>query len=283
MDSDVKLFSVRISGAKNAQLHQKLEHATYPDQTSLSDNWAYGVPVSHIKRLVSYWKDGFDWRQQEAAPNRDLPQYTTLIHVEGFDPLKIHRVHKKGSRPGPIPLLLCHGWPGSFNEVAKIIPLLTAQTAKSIPALTSLPHLSPTSVSLLGHPSQDLHSSIVVSTYVQLLTDDEILTWISIYHFSDAGPEASCRIYYENAHSPSAKKVEEYNLGVKLGVSTFPKDLLMSPSSHCQTLGPLVFEKWHDRGGHFAAWEVPELLVEDLRVMFGGLVKSGELKFAGHK
>lgn len=111
-------------------------------------------------------------------------------------------------------------------------------------------------------------------------TDDEILTWISIYQFASAGPKAGCRIYY---HSATAKKVEEYNPGVKLGVSTFPKDLLMSPSYHYRTLGPLVFENWHNKGGHFAAWEVPELLVEDMRVMFGGLVKSGEINFPGPK
>ncbi|KAK4202105.1 hypothetical protein QBC40DRAFT_169990, partial [Triangularia verruculosa] len=74
-----------------------------------------------------------------------------------------------------------------------------------------------------------------------------------------------------------------HNPEVKLGVSTFPKDVLLSPSYHCQTLGPLVFEKWHDKGGHFTALEVPDMLIEDMRVMCGGLLERGELKFAGPK
>lgn len=49
-----------------------------------------------------------------------------------------------------------------------------------------------------------------------------------------------------------------------------------------RTLGPVVFEKYHDTGGHFAAWEKPETLIQDLRDMFGpgggahGVVDTGE-------
>lgn len=48
-------------------------------------------------------------------------------------------------------------------------------------------------------------------------------------------------------------------------------------------LGLLVFENWYNKGGYFVVWEVLEFLVEDMRVMFGGLVKSGEINFFGLK
>lgn len=105
-------------------------------------------------------------------------------------------------------------------------------------------------------------------------TDDEILTWVSIYLFSEAGPAASVRIYYEaqNTH-PKPREDREAQLGynphVKLGLSYFPRDLLVFPWYYGRTLGPVVFEKFHGEGGHFAAYEKPELLVGDLRRMFG--------------
>lgn len=41
------------------------------------------------------------------------------------------------------------------------------------------------------------------------------------------------------------------------------------PKSWAPTLGPIVFSGEHKKGGHFAAWEVPESLAGDLRIMFG--------------
>jgi hypothetical protein len=112
-------------------------------------------------------------------------------------------------------------------------------------------------------------------------TDDEVLTWISIYLFSDAGPDASMRLYYDIVN-PTAKgsldgKVEsfmKYNT-VPLGLSYFPKDVVVLPSSWGRTLGPVAFERRHTQGGHFAAYEKPELLANDLRA----LVKSVNISF----
>lgn len=103
-------------------------------------------------------------------------------------------------------------------------------------------------------------------------TDDEVLEWISIYHFSTAGPEASVRIYYETMHSrkeASLGKILEYNSRVKLGLSYFPKDLVVPPRVWGKTLGPVVFEAVHEDGGHFAAHEKPKVLAEDLKRMYG--------------
>lgn len=103
-------------------------------------------------------------------------------------------------------------------------------------------------------------------------TDDEILTWVSIYWFSVAGPAASARIYYEaqneHPHPREDKRMMDWNGKVKLGLSYFPKDLLVFPRIYGRTLGPVIFEAVHQDGGHFAAWEKPEVLVGDLKDMF---------------
>lgn len=104
-------------------------------------------------------------------------------------------------------------------------------------------------------------------------TDDEILTWVSIYYFSTAGPAASLRIYYEAVHPPpggvSRDRTQEYIANVKIGYTLTPKELAVFPLTWCRTLGPVVMEKRKTSGGHFYAHELPEETVKDLREMFG--------------
>lgn len=104
-------------------------------------------------------------------------------------------------------------------------------------------------------------------------TDDEILTWISIYEFSTPGPTASVKIYYDEAKSQPAPFFwicgQEYAKGSLLGVSRFPGELSLPPKLWLHTMGKVVFIREHNVGGHFAAYEVPEALVGDLKEMFG--------------
>ncbi|KAK4560541.1 hypothetical protein LTR86_005738 [Recurvomyces mirabilis] len=104
-------------------------------------------------------------------------------------------------------------------------------------------------------------------------TDDEILTWVSIYYFSTAGPAASLRIYYESIHHPQngigRERTQQWIPKVKLGLCHSPKEITVVPSTWARTLGPVVYEDFKGRGGHFAAHEVPDEIVGDLRKMFG--------------
>src|SRR6185436_16987056 len=74
--------------------------------------------LEYLRALAEYWRDGFDWRAEEAAINA-LPQVE--VSVGG---LRLHAVHQRGHGPRPLPLLVTHGWPGSFLEMTKILPLL---------------------------------------------------------------------------------------------------------------------------------------------------------------
>ncbi|KAL8284633.1 hypothetical protein RB600_009176 [Gaeumannomyces tritici] len=90
-----------------------------------SDDWDRGAVQSDIKRFVSRWRDGFDWRAAEARLNK-LLQFVTVIEVDVFGPLQIQFVHQKSKSADAIPLLFYHGWPGGFWEVNKLLPLLTS-------------------------------------------------------------------------------------------------------------------------------------------------------------
>ncbi len=135
--------------------------------------------------------------------------------------------------------------------------------------LTLAYSLSSSPVGLLGWMYEKLHDW----TDSYPWTDTEILTWVSVYYFSRPGPSASLNIYYENDHrqpkKPLFAELQANVPDVPLGISRFPKDLLLFPKLWHHTMGPVVFEHSHGHGGHFAAWECPEALVEDLRAMFG--------------
>ncbi|KAH8897917.1 alpha/beta-hydrolase [Thozetella sp. PMI_491] len=101
-------------------------------------------------------------------------------------------------------------------------------------------------------------------------TDDEVLTWVSLYYFSTAGPVGPGNLYYANEHSnPVTFAAAQAYVDVPLGIARFANDLVLLPKLWNQTLGPLVLETEYEKGGHFAAWECPNEIVGDLRTMFG--------------
>lgn len=81
-------------------------------------------------------------------------------------------------------------------------------------------------------------------------TEDEILTWVSIYWFSTAGPAASQRIYYEGKHDKDGIRAlsgSGYIPHVKLGTANFPRELIPHPVRWNRTLGELVLSSVHGR------------------------------------
>ncbi|KAH7922168.1 alpha/beta-hydrolase [Leucogyrophana mollusca] len=127
----------------------------------------------------------------------------------------------------------------------------------------------------LGYALADSPAGLLVWIYEKLVlwtdnhpwTEDEVLTWISIYLFSRAGPAASLRIYFElegNSSSFLSKCPT-----ISMGASYFPKELIVVPQAWVRKANNVVFESKHQSGGHFAAHEKPEELVDDLRKMFG--------------
>lgn len=122
MADEVKPYRIAVSDSAIELLNTKLGLATFPDEVDFSDDPNYGATSTDVKRLVGYWKDGFNWRTQEQRLNK-MPQYTTTIAVDGFDDLQIHFVHQRSSNPGSIPLLFCHGCEQS-SSILHLIPSL---------------------------------------------------------------------------------------------------------------------------------------------------------------
>ncbi|KAF8265859.1 epoxide hydrolase [Lactarius quietus] len=393
-------FKIAVSDDALALLKRKLQDTRLPDEINTA-GWDYGAPLGDIRRLVSRWMDGYDWRTHERELNA-FSMFTRSIAVKGFAELSVHYVHQRSTVEGAIPLLFVHGWPGSFLEVTKVLPLLTTGSADhpafhvvapSLPGygwsegvqekgfvaehyaelfntlMLSLGYteyvtqggdwghiltlntastygpkhvkachsnmpicdrpkflenpitvlkclatsitsrnreeavssqnfmkngtgyfaIQTTKPQTLGYSLADSPVGLLAWLYEKLVTlsdaypwtDDEVLTWISIYWFSRSGPAASIRIYYEFVHAEKWARFPKTS--VPVGLSFFPKEVLKFPrvvlyvgltkaNSLLRAQGKIVFESEHEVGGHFTAYEQPEALVGDLRKMFG---KSG--------
>lgn len=81
--------------------------------------WGYGTDQDYLRELVEYWRSGFDWRTQETRLNR-LSQYRATVDGTG-----VHFIWERGQGPDPFPLIVMNGWPSTFAEMERLIPLLT--------------------------------------------------------------------------------------------------------------------------------------------------------------
>jgi pimeloyl-ACP methyl ester carboxylesterase len=96
------------------------------------------------------------------------------------------------------------------------------------------------------------------------LTRDEILDNITLYWLTNTGV-SSGRLYWENKSGFFDAK----NISVPAGVSVFPGEIYQAPRSWAERAYPnLMYYNEVDRGGHFAAWEQPKLLSEEVRASF---------------
>jgi pimeloyl-ACP methyl ester carboxylesterase len=362
MASQPEPYTISVPDSAIEKLKRKLSDADYPDELDTADQWPYGSPLSDVKRLANHWETKFDWRKAESKLN-ELPNFRKPISVEGFGNIDVHFIHKKSPNPNAIPLLFCHGWPGSFIEVTKLLPLLEsgekegkcafhivapslpnfgfsqkilkpgfalsqyAETCHRLmqdlgytkyvtqggdwgfyitrvmgilypdyvlashinmvralpPSFTSNPlialqhavtpyseaeskgmqrsnwftsqgqayrQLQATKPQTLSYAFADSPVALLAWIYEKLIdwtdgypwTDDEICTWVSIYWFSTAGPNAHIRIYYEAGHNPTDKipdreRASEWVGRVQLGLAHFPREITVVPRSWGKTLG----------------------------------------------
>lgn len=119
-------FTIQIPDNDLEYLRQRLANSRWVD-SAIDTSWKKGVPVKYLKKVADHWLNKFDWKKQEAMLNQ-FPQFIT--EIEGQN---IHYLHVKSPRSNATPLMLIHGWPGSFADFSKVIePLINPQTEDQI-------------------------------------------------------------------------------------------------------------------------------------------------------
>ncbi len=99
-------------------------------------------------------------------------------------------------------------------------------------------------------------------------TLDDLLDNISLYWLTNTGV-SSARLYWEN----KAAFFDAKDITIPFAISVFPDELYQAPRSWAERAYPsnLIYYNKLDRGGHFAAWEQPELFTSELRAGFRSL------------
>lgn len=162
--ADIKAFNVHVDNKDLADLRRRLANTVWPPDAT-GKPWSMGTDLAYMRQLIAYWKDKYDWRAHEAALNR-FDQYTTTI-----DGQKIHFIHQKSRRPGAMPLVMTHGYPGTIWEMLPSVPALVDPTAHGgtaadafhviVPALPGYP--------FSGEPADGTNTPRIVDLWIGLM------------------------------------------------------------------------------------------------------------------
>jgi pimeloyl-ACP methyl ester carboxylesterase len=118
-NTEIRPFRIDIPQAELDYLRARLARTRWTNDKLPDAGWDRGVPAKALKELVAYWADGYDWRVHEARMN-SFPQFQTEI-----DGANVHFLHVRSPEPDAFPLILTHGWPGTFAEYLDVIGPLT--------------------------------------------------------------------------------------------------------------------------------------------------------------
>jgi pimeloyl-ACP methyl ester carboxylesterase len=122
VDTVPRPFRIETPEADLEDLRARIAATRWPDKETV-DDLSQGVQLATMQALARYWATEYDWRKCEKKL-QDLPHFITEI-----DGLDIHFVHVRSEHEDALPLLVCHGWPGSVIEQLKVIDPLTNPTA----------------------------------------------------------------------------------------------------------------------------------------------------------
>ncbi len=111
-------FRIAITERAITDLHRRIEATRWPE-IPFDSGWSTGTSGAVLRDLVRYWRFEFDWFDAQERLNR-------YPHVRGpVEGEELQAVLLTGSGAGRIPLLLLHGWPGSFIELLQAGEILS--------------------------------------------------------------------------------------------------------------------------------------------------------------
>jgi pimeloyl-ACP methyl ester carboxylesterase len=110
-------FSIEWSEIAIVDLRERLARTRWPEPETV-DDWSQGVPLSYQREVCEYWAEGYDFAAAQERLNR-FPQFRHEV-----DGLGLHFLHQPSRHADAMPLVLTHGWPGTFVEFLDVIDAL---------------------------------------------------------------------------------------------------------------------------------------------------------------
>lgn len=237
--TSVRPFRIEVPEPVLTDLRRRIQATRWPDRETVEDR-SQGAQLEKIRALVGFWGAQYDWRKAEAKLNA-LPQFLTTL-----DGLDIHFIHVQSRHPNALPLIMTHGWPGSVLELVKTIGPLTDPTAH-------------------GGRAEDAFHLVLPS-----MPGYGFSAWVTNTQTSSA------RLYWEN----DANNFNAVEIAIPAAITVFPGEIYQAPRSWVErSYRNLIHYSRVERGGHFAAWEEPQLFASELRTAFRTLRSTnGESK-----
>ena len=113
-NTTIRPFHVNFPESELTDLRKRINATRWPERETVTDA-SQGLQLAKIQALAHYWATDYDWRKREAKL-KALPKFITEI-----DGLDIHFIHVRSPHANALPLIMTHGWPGSFLEFVKVI------------------------------------------------------------------------------------------------------------------------------------------------------------------
>lgn len=127
-------FAIEIEPSVIDDLRTRLDATRFPSAVA-GAGWDYGMNPEYLVDVCRTWATDYDWASEQTELNR-------LDHVRTeIDGIGIHAVHAPSPAPDAVPLLLLHGWPSSFVQMRRIIPLLVDPDAHGTAVHVVVPSL----------------------------------------------------------------------------------------------------------------------------------------------
>lgn len=117
-------FRIDVSDFEVQQLRERLNRVRLPG-ASPAAAWSQGADLDWLRQLLVHWRD-FDWTAAQATLNR-LPQFVMPVDGE-----RVHFLHLRSGQRDAVPVLLAHGWPGSFVEFVRVAAVLSKPEAHGL-------------------------------------------------------------------------------------------------------------------------------------------------------
>ena len=233
----IRPFQVGVPDDDLVELRRRIDSTRWPERETVDDD-SQGLPLATMQELARYWATDYDWRKVEAKLNA-LPQFVTEI-----DGLDIHFLHVRSQHEDALPLIVTHGWPGSIIEQLKIIGPLTDPTSH-------------------GGSEADAFHLVIPSLPGHGFSAKPTATGWDPMRIARAWVVLMNRLGY----------TEFVAQGGDWGAAVTQDELYQAPRSWAERAYPdnLIHYNRLDRGGHFAAWEQPQLLSAELRAAFRSL------------
>jgi pimeloyl-ACP methyl ester carboxylesterase len=278
----IERFEIPAQASMIDDLRRRLSNIRWDD--AVTDDWSQGTQRSFLEKLTAYWRDDYVWETRRAALNA-LPHRSALI-----DNYQIHFLHFTSGSSGSIPLLLMNGWPSSFVEYERIIPLLMRGAPSFDIVIPTHPgfgfsekptrpyqidpaELYPKLMLELGYERFAISGSDVgagIATRIALRTPEHVVS----LHISSVAPRQSRSSDAErsDAEIAYAKRVSQWMIdegGYQAIQRSKPQTLAMALADSPVGLASWIIEKFHgwtDHDGDMTSVWPLETLVDNLMI-----------------